>query len=393
MSKLDDLMSGLSEAVARAPKRRPRRTRSGDMTPAAQAVLFVAADVKAAEARAALSAKDREEEARYYRRVGRLATLGKRLTAVRRRLEEVEWGSMECARLLTYARVLHDQRAAVFNLPIIASDIADGGRFYRRAKWLGLEVGMLAVDELEVVAGAVELCYVKGQTVANERGELMPTLGAMYRNMKLYYHAQLDRFRRNKSAGVIAVHSIEAIEEAFGTDWFEANSARLENLGYGYADPTEYPAVMVPIDQLPASRAALAQAHSDRQKAARRRSQEAAVRDTLAEGARAPKGYDAASFNADRMAIRVIINGASIGAVAERCNVSEATIVRRLLALEGTLGATVYSTAGSVPVVASVEGAAKQAYPTPDERPTHRHTSWKAPRNGAKASEVLISHK
>lgn len=394
MSKLDNLLSDLDHAIARAPKRRPKRTRSGEVTAAGQRVLFIAAEDKAREAKVTLDAADRQAERAYYRRVGKLAALGKRYTAARKALEGVEWGSVECARLLNYARVINEARGRIFDLPIVASDIADGGRFYRRAKWLGLEVGMLAVDEEDVVAGAVELCYIKGQTAENERGELMPTLGAMYRNLKLYYHGQLDRFRRNKSAGVVAIHSLDALVESMGDQWLEDNAHRLDNLGFGYADPTEYPAVMVPIDQLADSRAALHAASAERNARSKRAQAEAAIRDTLAEGAREPEGYDRASFDADRKAIRVLINGGTVAMLAEHFSVAEKTITARLLALEGMLGATPYSSVGSEPVSGSeVRGTAHVARDVPAERPVHRHTGWKAPRNGAKASPVLISHK
>lgn len=394
-NKLDMLMLGLSDAVARAPKRRPRRTRSGDMTPEAQAVLMRAAEHKLSEARAALSDADKASERHYYRRVARLAIIGKRYNAARKALEGVEWGSVECARLLAYAWRLGEIRSAIFALEVMPADIADGGRFYRRAVWLGLSVGMEAVDEMDVVQGAAELCLIKGQIGPNG----LPTLGAMYRNMKAFYNGQLDRFRRNKARGMVAVHSMEALSENMGDAWMEANAATLQFLGFGYSDQTEldklYPARMVDVHQLPASRAAQA-ANANRARAqARIRGMEAAARDTLAEGASTPEGYDAASFNADRMAIRAIINGAGLDAVAALCNVSTATLSKRLLALEGTLGATIHSTGGSDPITGSESRgvAAQPRAPRAGKpaEPRYRGEGWTAKRNGCRASEVVIT--
>ena len=409
MSKLDELMMQFDAAAARAPKRKPRRTKSGDMTPEAQAVIIRAAELAQADAREALAAEEREVERTYYRRVARLAHLGQRFKALKARLETVEWGSVECARLLAYGVALQNARAAIFALPVMPSDLADGGRFYRRAKWLGLEVGMEAVDEIDVVAGAVELCYIKGQTATavhyvRRDGRLrreeveMPTLGAMYRNLKAFYNGQVDRFRRNKSAGVVAVHSLEALQENMGDAWLDENAATLQFLGFGYASQADldalYPAVMVAPDMLPASRAATIGEANRKRAVARLKGLEAAARDTLAEGAKPPAGYDAASFNADRLAVRVLINGGTLADVAKHANVSEATLAGRLLALEGALGATVYSTAGSEPVRGSESrGMAHQARAEHDAPalPRYKAEGWSSKRNACRASAVVVT--
>jgi len=399
MTKQNDLLAQLTQAVARAPKRKPRARRAdGALTPEAQAVLIAAAEHKAAEARAALDDAAAREERAYYRRFGRLKALGVRATEVKRALAACADDARR-ARLEKLGAAIDAARESVFAQPVIWADLQDGGRFYRRAVWLGLNVGMLGVDEADVVSGAVELCYIKGQTAENGRGEMMPTLGAMYRNLKLYYHAQLDRFRRNKSAGVVAVHSIEELFERLGSEWIDAEAHRIDNLGYGYATPDDIAewGTMRPVSDLEASREALAIADRARQRDVKRRQIETVARDTLAAGATAPEGYDKATFEADRIAIRVLINGGTLAAVAAVCNVSERTISERLLSLEGALGATVYSgDPHSVPVRGhSVEGQAHRAHDTGTHKARHeiRANGFTTSREGTRASAVLVGTK
>lgn len=399
MNARNDLLAQLTSAVARAPKRRPRATRAtGELTPEASAVLAEAHKLKLEEAREVLREKDRAEERAYYRRFGRLKSLGQRSTAVKKALAECRDDARR-ARLEKLAECINAAREALFAQPVIAADLADGGRFYRRAVWLGLNVGMLGIREDDIVSGAVELCYIKGQVAENGRGEMMPTLGAMYRNLKLYYHGQLDRFRRNKSAGVVAVHSLEELFERLGSEWVDAEAHRIDNLGFGYATPEEVAewGIMRPVADLEASREALASADRQRQRAEKRARMETVARDTLAAGAKAPEGYDRASFEADRIAIRVLINGGTLADVAAVCNVKEHTITKRLLALEGMLGATRYSSGLDAEPVRghSVEG---QAFRAPDGaaagrvvKPRHESRDFSSSREGTRATAVVVT--
>lgn len=397
MTKQSDLLAQLTTAVARAPKRKPRASRAtGELTPEAAAVLEEAHKLKLAEAKSALDAAAEREERAYYRRFGRLKVLGQRATAVKRALAECKDEATR-ARLERLSEAINSAREAVFAQPVIADDLKDGGRFWKRAVWLGLNVGMLAIREDDIVSGAVELCYVKGQLAENARGDMMPTLGGMYRNMRLYYHGQLDRFRRNKSAGVVAVHSLEELFARLGSDWIDAEAHRIDNLGFGYAsqDDVNDWGTMRPVSDLEASRAALAFADAERQREKKRREREMVERDTLAMAATAPAGYDRASFEADRVAIRVLINGGSIADVAAVCNVKPAAIVKRLLELEGALGATRYSgDPHSVPLTGSASRGQVFTPPrAPAEKRRHETKEFSSSREGTRATAVLVSTK
>lgn len=390
-AKLDALLSQYATAVARAPKRKPRKRRDGEMTAQAQAVAIAAAEAKAEAARVELDARAAREEREYYRRVGRLSHLGKRRAAIERAMAAephmVTRRYAECVRALT---AIGAAQSAVFGLPIIAAELYEGGRFYRRATWLGLKVGMTAADAIDLVAIAVELSYVKGQTAEDAHGRRMPTVGAMYRNLRLAFNAEVERFRRNKSAGAVALYSLDAIAENMGEQWFEANASRIEYLGYGFdlrATDVDalYPAAMVPTEMAETSRAALKWAAARREAIARLARMEQAARDTLAANAATPEGLDRATFEADRLAIRAIINGATIADIAAFTNNSVATVTERLLELEGRLGATWHSTQGSEPVHSTFEHSKRPA--------RWERERWSTNRDGTRASEVTVTRR
>lgn len=388
MSIHDELMREFTMALAAAPKRMPRARANRELSAEAQAVVIAAADAKLATVKAEHDAREAREEADYYRRTGRLRSLGERATAAKKALAACEGDAERTARLERYMAAIDAARESLFGLPVVWAELQEGGRFWRRAKWLGLNVGMLAVDESDIVCGAIELCYVKGQTAENARGDQMPTLGAMYRNLKLYYHAQLDRFRRNKSAGVIAVHSIEDLTERLGDAWLDREAHRVEALGYGYATPEEVAemGIMRPVQDVAAHVDALELADMERQLEKLRAEREAKWRDELAKGAQAPAGHDARMFHADRVAIRMLINGSTIADVANVCNVSPATITGRLLQLEGALGATRYSSGlDHEPIVGN---------PLPKRAPRlHETKAMTSSREGTRATPVVVSQR
>lgn len=389
-TKLDNLFAQYANAVASAPKRAPRARRDGTITAQAQAVKLARLEAAQREAKAALDAADARAEDQYYRRVARLAVLAKRSKQARAAMAQAgPMVTLRHAALSRYVAALNRARDAVFALPILASDLYAGGRFYRRATWLGLKVGMTAADVEDIVAIACELSYVKGQTATDDAGRNMPTIGAMYRNLKIAFHAEVERFRRNKSAGAVALYSLDAAFDTMGADWLDANAARIEFLGYGFDERATdldalYPAAMVPAEQAEASRAALKWAETRREAIRRLGNVERIERDRLAEAAKPADGTDRATWEADRLAIRILINGGTVADVAAYTNNSVRTVTERLLSLEGALGATRHSGPGSAPVVADGD-------PFRDYRPAQRWEAMKPNRDGTRASEVVVS--
>lgn len=386
--KLDTLFAQYAGALAKAPKRRAGTRRNGEMTAEALAVKEAQRAQREAEARAALDAADRRAEDTYYRRVGRLTVLAKRGREARRLLAQAgPMVTLRHARLSRLVAALDRARDAVFALPILPGDLYQGGRFYRRAVWLGLKVGMTAADIEDIVSIACELSYVKGQTAQDDRGRTLPTIGAMYRNLKIAFHAEVERFRRNKSAGAVALYSLDAVRENMPADWWEAEEARMTYLGYGFDTRATdldalYPPVMAPVSMAEESRAALQWAENRREAIRRLARMEAADRDALAVSAQAPEGVDRNTFEADRIAIRILINGGTVADVAKFTNNAESTVTARLLALEGLLGATRHSGPGSEPVHSTFDHSKREAY---------RHESFNASREGTRASEVIVS--
>lgn len=250
MNKHENLLDALDSELIVALSADTRRRQH-----AAPALKAAALQSAADQARAALDERDAEEEASYHQRAGRLAQLGKLAKAAKEGYAEAYaecmaqegWtkddaeGDGIVKRFAADLANINAERSVLFGQAIdLRFDLdPEGGRFIRSARYHQYGVGMLALDPADIVSEAVELCYRDERaltivTIGWDEGKprelTVPTVGAMYRNVKKAHRLALNRFRQSKK-GLTALYSLDALKDA-GVEPGE----HFDHYGFEYGD-------------------------------------------------------------------------------------------------------------------------------------------------------------
>lgn len=346
----------LDAMLVAALAKQPRKARGGTGDTAIKAAARESAtQLKMETAHAALAARDAELEAEYAARFGRLAELGKLGTAVRKRIAEHERITgytlpsgvvVKPARGYSKARRADEAALAItamadlanvkleqgvlFAQPIHPSDLnPETGRFVRSARYYvnpangqrgrNLTASGFGIREDDMVAAAVVLCYEDGEKSLAEaplgwtvgKTVTLPTVGAMYRNLKKAHHLALDRYRQYKRGLVqMAIADIEL------------GGAAQQMI---YVDSSEYElgALMAVGELVTPDREALAQAALREAKAAHRLAQ------ARLDAAQAAEGDEVA-----RVMLLMLAAGQTVAEVATKRGISQARVIAEVKALD-----------------------------------------------------------
>lgn len=214
--------------------------------------------------------------------------------------------------------------ATFYALPILPVDLSAGGRFMRSIKWHDRQVGMLSLDYEDIFSEALLLCYLPENAATDTAIGGMPTIGAMYRNVKRAHGAAIDRFR-HALAGEVVETSLDVLTDAgieLGSRW--------DHYGVEYVSSEDMPwEVLAESDDLPAD------IMSARGEAHRRALIEMMSADAEAAEVKANrvKALRITGDTVETIAIEMIVAGLSITEVAGKLGIQAATLQKRLMAV------------------------------------------------------------
>lgn len=327
-----------------------------------------AEELKEAESKALdvlRSAADNRAESEYAIRVTRLKTLWSLMSANKRAIAAChEDGKKtapilpgkedECHALESDRVNMSNEIGVIYGLPIEAYDLEQNGRFMRAIRWhitvtqgkafAGRSVGMLAMDDEDILMRGVELCYLDPENLVEtirfpHGGEpikaMVPSIGQLYRNIKRAHGAEVNRFRK-ALAGYALETSLDALMEA-GVN--VEDGSYYDHYGYGYVDTESMPwAELASLAELPVSnRAALAESRKREVRAAEReraqRDADRVARLSAVTESPLPAGLSASARKTEkvyRAALKLVAAGMTIKELAGELGVTPATVTRNL---------------------------------------------------------------
>ena len=250
--------------------------------------------------------------------------------------------------------------STIYGMPIEPYDLETGGRFMRSIRYhitvtsgsvqQGRKVGMLAMDDEDILMRGIELCYleparlvetVRFATDGTRIVTMLPTIGDLYRKIKSAHGAEVNRFRE-ALRGRIAFTSLDELLEAGVEPGTLGDDSYFDHYGYGYVDTDEVPwAELKAIAELPVDmRSALAESRRreikalERAESAKRRA--TAVRLATVADSGMPLGLSASAKQRERTyrtVLKMVVAGMSIRAVATELGVTPKTVTDNLMAL------------------------------------------------------------
>lgn len=370
---MSDLIETLRAELATELARDATTARKGKKdSPLKERARAMAAEVKskdaAEELRMAQAEIDEREETVYQQRVGRLTELwALRANAQHRRAKyQGKNGQPLAGKESLHALALADlenyrlEISTIYGMPIEPYDLAGNGRFMRSIRYhitvtgsgvqQGRKVGMLAMDDEDILMRGIELCYLEPERLVETvrfaadgtaHKVMLPSIGDLYRKVKKAHYLEISRFREALK-GRIAFTSLDELLEAGVEPSTLGEGSFFDHYGYGYVDTDELPwQELKAISDLPVSmRAALAE--STRREAKAREVAESAQRHaravrlaTVAASAM-PLGVSARDKQRERTyrtVLKLVVAGMTLSMVGKELGVSEATVKKNLLSL------------------------------------------------------------
>lgn len=340
---LATLDSELVDALAASPAKLRKRRHEPEGSLLAEARERV--EVAKTDAKRAVS---EAEDAEYKRTAGRLAELGKLVSAARiergkffrvegsgkdakqvlKRLNEaqtVKLGTIE-QDLANYKL----EQSVLFGQPINPTfDLASNGRFIRSLRYHDRQVGMLNQGYDDMLSEALELCYrdqsmalveVTRFTASGNVVMFLPTVGALYRACKRAYGLERNRFRKARQ-GLTRMYSLDqlaeiGVEASESFDWY----------GYDYGDSAGLLEAMIAND--------VAEDYESRTTAAERLLAEREAAQAVMRDRMASAGLSADVDRPTRVAVKMLAAGDTIANVARKLGISQPTLIANVKAAD-----------------------------------------------------------